>query len=240
MSKSQGAFVWYDLMTSDAKAAAKFYNKVIGWINIPFGEDGHYTLLMNGEDKVGGLMAMPEEMKAHAGPHWQGFIGVDNVDAVAERIKKAGGKICKEPEDIPNVVRFAVAIDPYGAKFMLFKGAEGRPAVETYPCMPAKPGYVGWQELHSQDGTAAYKFYSELFGWTKDKAMDMGEMGIYQTFTTDDKQGGGMMTKSKACEKMPFTWLFYFNVYGIEAAMKRVKDNGGTVLMGPHQVPTSQ
>jgi hypothetical protein len=31
MSTTQGKFVWYDLMTSDSKAAESFYRSVIGW-----------------------------------------------------------------------------------------------------------------------------------------------------------------------------------------------------------------
>ena len=31
MSKTHGKFVWYDVMTSDPKAAESFYSNVIGW-----------------------------------------------------------------------------------------------------------------------------------------------------------------------------------------------------------------
>ena len=31
MAKREGKFVWYDLATSDMKAASEFYGKVIGW-----------------------------------------------------------------------------------------------------------------------------------------------------------------------------------------------------------------
>jgi predicted enzyme related to lactoylglutathione lyase len=32
-------------------------------------------------------------------------------------------------------------------------------------------------------------------------------------------------------------WQFYFNVPAIDAAAKRVTDNGGKILMGPMEVP---
>jgi len=44
-----------------------------------------------------------------------------------------------------------------------------------------------------------------------------------------------MFTKP-AAEPAPY-WLYYFNVAEIEAAAARVKDKGGQVVNGPHQVP---
>jgi hypothetical protein len=85
-----------------------------------------------------------------------------------------------------------VAADPHGAGFILFKpNTDQAPA----PAPMGAPGHVGWRELHAGDGPSAFDFYSGLFGWTKDEAMDMGTMGIYQTFKTAGEQGGGMMTK---------------------------------------------
>ena len=97
------------------------------------------------------------------------------------------------------------------------------------------PGHVGWRELHAGDGPSAFDFYSGLFGWTKEEAMDMGAMGIYQTFKTAGEQGGGMMTKMPQSPR-PF-WLYYFNVDAIDAASTRTKDAGGQIINGPMQVP---
>jgi hypothetical protein len=67
----------------------------------------------------------------------------------------------------------------------------------------------------------------------------MGPMGIYQTFATGGPAGaamvGGILTKADA---MPVPmWLYYFNVENTGAAVERIKDSGGQVLNGPHQVP---
>jgi predicted enzyme related to lactoylglutathione lyase len=49
MPESQGKFVWYDLMTSDTKAAESFYSSVIGWTATDAGMgDRPYTLLSAG------------------------------------------------------------------------------------------------------------------------------------------------------------------------------------------------
>jgi predicted enzyme related to lactoylglutathione lyase len=89
--------------------------------------------------------------------------------------------------------------------------------------------------LHACDGASAFAFYAGLFGWTKAEAVDMGAMGIYQTFATGGAPIGGMMTKTPQTPA-PF-WLYYFNVEAVDAAMARVKDAGGQIIHGPMQVP---
>jgi uncharacterized protein len=232
MSKGHGMFVWYDVMTSDTKAAQSFYHDVIGWKTADAGmPDRSYTILSAGETMVGGLMPIPADMSGHPAA-WTGYIGVDDVDAYAKRVTAAGGAVHRGPEDIPGIGRFAVAGDPHGAGFIIFKGASDQ--VPTPP-PPDTAGHIGWRELHAGNGEGAFAFYSKLFGWTKADAVDMGPMGVYQVFAIDGTPAGGMMTK------MPQTpaphWLYYFNVEGVDAAAARVKDAGGRVLMGPHEVP---
>jgi predicted enzyme related to lactoylglutathione lyase len=234
MSKSHGKFVWYDVMTTDIKAAEAFYRRVIGWTAADSGMPGRsYTLLSMGPTMVGGLMPIPQEArKAGVGPGWMGYIGVDDVDVSAQRVKAAGGAIHRGPDDIPGVGRFAVAEDSQGAGFMLFKGAS---AETPTPVAAGTPGHVGWRELHAGDGERAFGFYSGLFGWTKAEAMDMGEMGVYQIFSIDGVPSGGMMPKTP---QMPAPmWVYYFNVEAIDAAKKRVQDAGGQVALGPQEVP---
>jgi predicted enzyme related to lactoylglutathione lyase len=227
-------FVWYDLMTTDAKAAEAFYSKVVGWRTQDAGmSDRSYIILSAKETSVGGLMPIPPEARAAgARPFWNGYVGVSDVDGFAKRVKDAGGSVHRGPEDIPGVGRFAVCADPQGASFILFKGNSD---AQPQPPTPGTPGHIGWHELYAVNGEKALAFYSGLFGWTKTEAMDMGPMGTYHLFATDSEAVGGMMTKP---EQVPVPmWLYYFNVDNIDAAAARTKDNGGQVLNGPMQVP---
>ena len=62
MSSLQGKFVWYDLMTSDDKAAQAFYSGVVGWHAKDSGMPNQsYTILSTGETQIGGLMPSPPE-----------------------------------------------------------------------------------------------------------------------------------------------------------------------------------
>ena len=234
MATHPSSFVWYDVMTTDSKAAEAFYKQVVGWTMADAGmADRPYTLLSAGPAMVGGLMPIPEDAaKAGARPAWMGYIGVDDVDAHADKVKAAGGAIHRPPEDIPNVGRFAVAADPHGASFILFKSASD---VQPAPVARGTPGHIGWCELHAGNGDEAMAFYSKLFGWKNERNFEMGPMGTYKLFSADGPDIGGMMTKQAAIPQ-PF-WLYYFNVDGIDAAVERVTKAGGQVLNGPMEVP---
>jgi predicted enzyme related to lactoylglutathione lyase len=234
MSKDSGKFVWYELMTSDLEAAESFYRKVLGWNIQDAGMGGFsYRILSVGTTGIGGLMEIPEEARAMgAGPCWMGYVGVDNVDEAAQRLRAAGGQLCKPAEDIPGVGRFAVVADAQGAVFLLFRGSGD----QSMPVpAPGTPGTVGWHELHAVDGPTAFDFYAGQFGWAKAEAIDMGPLGKYQIFTIGGQPAGGMMTKP-ADAPTP-GWLYYFNTDALDAAVARVKEARGTIVLGPQQVP---
>jgi predicted enzyme related to lactoylglutathione lyase len=236
MSDSQGRFVWYELMTTDMKAAGAFYSAVVGWATQDSGmTDIAYTLFTSGPGMVAGLMMQPEESrKMGAPPSWMGYIAVDDVDAATGKVKRLGGKAYVEPRDIPNVGRFSVVADPQMAVFALFKPIPPpNPPAEP----PAgTPGQIGWRELYASDWEKAFAFYSDMFGWKKDQSVDMGAMGTYQLFAASSGPAiGGMFNKPA---QVPATfWLYYFNVDGIDAGVERVKAAGGKVVNGPMEVP---
>jgi predicted enzyme related to lactoylglutathione lyase len=229
-------FVWYELMTTDTAAAESFYRQAVGWNAADAGMPGvKYTIVSAGSTGIGGLMALPDDAKARGvPPNWTGYVGVADVDAMAERVRAAGGSIHHPPGDIPGVGRFAVVADPHGAVLCLFKGNRD----EQPPQPPAgTPGTIGWHELYADDLDAAWGFYSTLFGWTKADAIDMGpEMGVYQLFVAAGPEPiGGMM---KRPPQVPMAcWLYYVNVDAIDAAVERVTAGGGKVVNGPMEVP---
>ena len=122
-------------MSHDMNGSAAFYSKVVGWSVVANAmNDSPYAILAAGDTTIGGVMPIPED-SARVGvrPAWMGYIGVDDVDAYADKVKAAGGAIHRPPTDIPNVGRFAVASDPTGAGFILFKGQSARARPRTTP-----------------------------------------------------------------------------------------------------------
>jgi uncharacterized protein len=232
--KLLGSFVWCELLTTDTAAAQSFYKKVVGWSAKPFAPDGSYTVFNNSLGSgVAGVMTLPNQARQMgAPPHWMMYVGTPDVDETAQRVAYLGGKVHKQPEDIPNVGRFAVVQDPFGASFAIFtpQPAPGSPE--------PKRGGVGdfsWFELYTPNPEGAWKFYSALFGWEKTSAMDMGEMGVYQMFG----RGGGVPNGGimKPPPGAPAAWMPYARVKDAKAAAAIASATGGKIINGPMEVP---
>jgi predicted enzyme related to lactoylglutathione lyase len=230
---SHGRFAWYELITTDVEAAKAFYTEVMDWGAWDASVPGRpYTLFTAGKASVGGLMDLPEDArKMGARPGWVGYVGVNDVDATADRIKRLGGTVHVPPTDVPNISRFSVFADPQTARLALFMWLKPGP---EQPAEPGALGRVGWHELLATDWQTALAFYGEVFGWQKADS-DIGEMGTYQLFSAGGQTIGGMVTKPPTMPA-PF-WLYYFNISDIDAAAQRVKAGGGQILDGPLEVP---
>jgi predicted enzyme related to lactoylglutathione lyase len=228
-----GRLVWTELMTTDMKAAESFYDKVVGWTSEPFtGSPVPYTSFnRSGGAPVGGVMDRPAGMKMP--PFWSMYIAVPNLEDAVAQIKKRGGSELSEVIDIPQIGRMQMLKDPQGAAFYIIQPAPR----ENPPDRDPELGEASWLELMTTDQPAATKFYQEVFGWQPTDAMDMGDMGTYQMFNRGSRMLGGMMNKPKELAQAPPHWRIYFLVSDINAAAERIKANGGTVRMGPMEVP---
>lgn len=227
-----GRFVWYELMTNDTKGAREFYSDLIGW-KVTKDPSG-YEMWMAGDRGVGGMMDLPADARAGgAFPFWLGYVAVDDVDASAKEAAKLGGKVYREPADIPDVGRFAVLADPQGAAFAIFRAKADRSPPEDKGMQT-----FGWAELSTTDWKAAWKFYSTLFGWKATQSMDMGpEYGEYFMFGTDAENSMGGMSDAAKSMKVTAHWLHYIHVPDVDAAAKKLEQKGGKVLNGPMEVP---
>jgi predicted enzyme related to lactoylglutathione lyase len=225
----RGRFVWHELMTTDPQAAGAFYSKVLPWKTQPSGMP-EYTLWMSGKTQAGGLMPQPESARqAGAPPSWLIYIGTPDVDSTAAAAQRLGGKVLKAPDDIPGIGRFAVLSDPQGAAFAIFTpGASAPPGVA-----PATD--FTWHELATSDQQGAVAFYTELFGWRRGDAHDMGPMGTYQLIEHGGARVGGIF-KLMDTSKAPH-WLSYIHVASADRAAAAAKAAGGQVTQGPMEVP---
>src|SRR5882672_6260431 len=213
MVEHHGHFAWYELMTTDMAAAETFYANVVGWgaqdASTP---DLAYTLFTVGGASVSGLMELPEDArKMGATPRWMGYVGVNDADATADRIKCLGGAVYV-PQTNSNIGRISVVADPQTAILALVGGL--KPGQQQSDELD-EPGRVGWHELLAADWEKAFVFYAELFGWQKADA-ELGPTNMYQVFSAGGQTIGGMFTK-RPVERLPY-WLYYFNIDDIDAA----------------------
>jgi predicted enzyme related to lactoylglutathione lyase len=117
MIKTNGAFSWFELPTTDVDGAKKFYSALLGWDFTSMGpEMGNYDVINLNGVGIGGIF--PEEDKAQT-PMWRNVISVDDVDASVEKAQQLGGKIIVPITDIPSVGRSCMIQDPQGAVFQL-------------------------------------------------------------------------------------------------------------------------
>jgi uncharacterized protein len=243
MANQHGDFIWYELLTSDADAAADFYGNVVGWTSSASGQPGmDYRFFSSGDgsdkrDGVGGFMAITPEMAEHgARPAWVGYIAVDDVDASAAGISAAGGNILMPAMDIEGVGRMAMVADPQGAPFYVMRGASDETSY-SFAATEPKVGHCAWNELASSDPEAAIQFYTAQFGWAAAGEMDMGEMGGYHFLQASEGRfmNGAVYQKIEADPVSH--WLFYFRVENLDAAMAKVKTAGGQIYMEPIALP---
>lgn len=236
MTNKHGDFVWYELMVPDADAAAIFYGAVLGWTCKKTDSSGApgYREWWMGETPIGGLLPLSDDMIAGgAHPSWLGYVHVDDVEAQADRLAAAGATIMMGPLDIPGVGRFVMIVDPQGVPLYVMTDSSGETSTAFGKYVP-QIGHCAWNELSTSDPAAAWEFYGDQFGWTKDGELDMGPMGKYE-FIKSDVAIGAIMPKMP---DMPVSmWTYYFRVPDIDAAVATVKANGGTILVDAMEIP---
>ena len=225
-------FVWYELSTTDVQSAKAFYTGVMGWGTWDASAPGRpYVLLTAGDRVVCGLTQLPDDaQRIGAGPCWIGYVGVDDVDATADRIARLGGGVHVPPTNVANISRFSVVSDPQAARLGLFKWLQSPPSERA---APDTLGCVGWHELLAADPDTAFDFYSELLGWQKHDP-DGETAGPYHLFSAGDETIGAMATML-ADMATPF-WLYYFNVSDVDLAAQRIVAAGGEILGGPDEI----
>jgi uncharacterized protein len=228
-----GRPLWYELMTSDIKAAEAFYKTVVGWTSAPFAESPQPYIMFHrsGDVPVAGVMTRPEGVNAP--PFWAMYVGVPQLEAAAARITQLGGSASSPVIEVPTVGRMQMMRDPQGAAFYIYEPA----SADQLPEAPAEIGEASWHELMTTDAPAAMTFYSQVFGWQPSEALDMGPMGKYHMFNRPHGMIGGMMNKPPEMAHVPPIWQIYFRVPDITAAVERIKANGGQILNGPMEVP---
>jgi predicted enzyme related to lactoylglutathione lyase len=132
--RNAGEFCWINMLTPDPDAARDFFAKLLGWTYSEMPGMGH-LIRVDGSD-IGGLFDLNSPQTPPGTPPLIGvMVKVENADAVAEKVKKLGGKA--EPAfDIAENGRMAVCHDPSGANFDLW---EGKNSPGTDVDTPAKP-----------------------------------------------------------------------------------------------------
>jgi predicted enzyme related to lactoylglutathione lyase len=235
MPNPAGSPIWYELMTPDPDGAKLFYDKVAGWtIEAAPSRPLDYRMISATGGLAGGVLRVMEMMLAEgAQPAWLFYVSVEDADAAVARVQSLGGRILVPPTDIEGVGRFALLTDPQGAPFYIMR-ASGEETSNVFA--PGESGRCGWDELWTKDVTGALAFYGALFGWENRETMDMGPLGGYHFLD----HGAVRLGAAVRMPDRPVRWNFYFTVPDLDAAITHVRTGGGTIDIGPHDVPSGE
>ena len=184
-----GEFVWHDLATSDVDAAVDFYTNLCGWQQVPM-EGMDYTMFNVGEEGVGGVMALTEDMKKMgAPPSWTPCMATEDLNATIAKAKELGGNVLVEPNDAPGGT-FAVLQDPQGAVFEVYQAQDKNGEAEQKE--KGTTGQFTWYDLNTTDWEKARAFYTELFNWRESSTMDSpgGTYWMMKSQSNDRTIGG--------------------------------------------------
>jgi predicted enzyme related to lactoylglutathione lyase len=148
---------WVEVSQPDLDPARQFYGELFGWTFetvTPPGAPSEYVIAKLGGRDVAGLSG-GEETSA-----WHTYVAVDDADAQAALVAKAGGSVLSEPADAGPAGRSAICADPSGAQFRLWQAGRrlGAQVVNV-------PGAWNFSDLHTPDLAQAAAFYPQVFGW---------------------------------------------------------------------------
>lgn len=234
ISHPAGTFCWWDLGTTDAGAAKKFYTSLLGWeaVDIPVGDGMVYTMMVVDGKQACALSSLPKEMiDGGIPPIWSSYIAVDDVDATVEKAKSLGGEVMMEPMDVMEEGRMAMIEDPTGAMFGIWQPKNHKGAGHVN-----KPGGVCWTELATREADRAAEFYAALFGW-QPQQMDMPGDTKYTMLMMGETQVGGIIQMTDEWGDMPPHWMVYFSVDDCDATAARAQELGGKTPVPPTDIP---
>ncbi|MCW2606276.1 MAG: Glyoxalase/bleomycin resistance protein/dioxygenase [Frankiales bacterium] len=216
-----GTPCWVDLMAPDVAAAGRFYSAVLGW-EVPQPEEqfGGYVVAHVGGAATAGIGPVREGARSA----WTLYFATDDADATLAAVPTHGGTVMSLVQDVMDLGRMALGVDPSGAVFGLWQAGTflGNQLV-------GEPGGLAWEDLRSTDPAAATAFYAGLLG------VDVTPLAMagpdYGTFAApgDPVPYGGMGGMMDCPDGTPSHWLVYFAVASADDAVAAAERAGGRV-----------
>lgn len=232
----QGTFSWAELVSREGEKSKQFLTGLFGWsyVDFPVGESMSYTMYaLDGENVAASFQMNAERFPPEAPSHWNNYITVDDVDALAPRVAELGGQVMSGPFDVADSGRMLVMADPGGASVCLWQ-----PRSHIGAGLVNCPGAMAWNELATPDSEAAQAFYGALLGW---EYAAEGPPG-YMLIRNRGRNNGGILQMTDEWKLpdgnfMPAHWSVYFSVADIDAAVEQVGELGGEALYDTMEAP---
>ena len=120
VANAPGAFTWSEHMSRDFEGAKAFYAAVFGYEYGDMSTDdfSYATLLINGQQVVGGIGAYPGGSENAHQAFWGVYFGTSDTDKAVDLATSHGGQVVRPATDSPYG-RMAIVADNQGAVFSL-------------------------------------------------------------------------------------------------------------------------
>jgi predicted enzyme related to lactoylglutathione lyase len=225
-----GTFSWTDLATSDVGAATAFYAGLFGWE--PDDEqivaDSAYTALRLEGDLVCGVRELSEdERRAGVLPSWTSYVTVTDAEATAARATRIGGAVLGDTVEVSDLGRMALVADPQGASVAVWQ-----PGTRSGAERVNDVGCLCMNELATGDVAAARSFYEELFGWTTEEVGGSDGPPLVMALNGETLNASLSPVEAGGAPH----WRPYFTVESVEEGVRRLRELGGSELLGPEQI----
>jgi predicted enzyme related to lactoylglutathione lyase len=227
-----GVPCWVETLQPDPRAALAFYRALFGWDGTgpgPMPDGGEYFVAQLDGDDVAGIATLPASGIAE--PAWTTYVLVDDLESAVRRVLAAGGHVIVAPLDARPAGRLAIVDGPAGASFGLWE-----PGDRTGAHRINEPRAWAMSTLRTRDLAAAQPFFAAVFGWNAEP-FEGGVLfrlpgyvgGLAQQPVPRDVVAVAIEDPSSAADH----WSVGFWVDDIDAAIQRVAQNGGAVIVPP-------
>lgn len=221
---------WIELFSTDPDASRRFYGELFGWTATePNADFGGYSNFSLGEHLIGGLM----KNDGQSGPDgWNLYLATDDAEADTAKAQANGATVIVPPMQLMELGSMAVLQDNAGAVIGLWQ-----PGTHQGTAVLVEPGAPGWFELFTTDWIKTLDFYKATFDWDIHVIGDSDEFR-YATKGKDEQSEAGIMDATLFLpEGTPAHWSVYFTVADADAALAKVVELGGAVVVPVEDTP---
>ncbi len=219
-----GGTISADIAVPEHEREMRFYTRVLTTGANPLWQG---DLMNNRGTPIIGLGPRSAEY-AHLPLQWMPHIQVADVAASAKRALALGGKALVLDEKS----RWAVLLDPNGAAFGIVPVVPAE-AVPSADGVAGPVGHIAWVDLTVPDAAATREFYRQVIGWTVQE-VEMQEAGTryadFNMLAADGQPAAGICHARGVNLGLPPTWMLYLPVGDLAESVRRVPQEGGTVI----------
>ena len=214
--------LWFDLLTEDAEAAARFYHRVFDW-RFERQESGNFVAVVD-DVAYAGISQIETSSSGVDEASWLVGVEVDDVSTLLAKAESLGATVLRDTVTTHPLADWGVLRDPQGAELTLIDSKTRIGGVEGN-------GTPYWAELWSRDAAASGRFYVELMGWELSSTERSGER--YPFFGTDRDPLAGLLPIGDDIPGESSGWATYFAVESLGSTLEKVRKAGGRVLLEP-------